>query len=148
FVAIVPVDVTVPALLTVKPPLAPVLLMPVRVSGFAVLMSAMLPLVLLVALRLVEGCAGFKVCPVTELVVRVPVVLMRPAPLSLIAPVAPLAVRLPAPPPAAPIVPVMPSAPPLVTVSLPPPVLLMPVIVSGFAVLVSAMVPLVLFVAL
>ena len=63
FVAMAPVDVTVPALLTVKPPLAPVLLMPVMLSGFAVLVSSMLPLVLFVALNAPTVFAPFSVWP-------------------------------------------------------------------------------------
>ena len=89
-----------------------------------------------------------SVVPPTELVVRVPVVFTIPATLSVIAPAAPVAVRFTAPPPAAAIVPVMLSAPALFTVTLPPPVLLMPVTVSGLAVLVNDTLPLVEFVAL
>ena len=58
-------------------------------------------LVLFVALNVPTVLAPFSVWPVTELVVSVPVVLMRPAPLSVMAPEAPLIVRLIAPPPAA-----------------------------------------------
>ena len=73
--------------------------MPVIVSGLAVLVSAMLPLAVLVALKVPTVFAPFSVWPVTELVVNVPVVLTRPAPLSVIEPEAPVAVRFTAPPP-------------------------------------------------
>ena len=56
----------------------------VMVSGFAVLVSAMLPLVLFVALNVPTVLAPFSVWPVTEFVVSVPVVLISPAPLSVI----------------------------------------------------------------
>src|SRR5277367_1274622 len=139
-----PASAIAPALTTTTLP-PPVSLMPVIVSGAAVLISAMFPLVVLVALKAPTVLALFSVAPPTELVVSVPVVEIRPAPLSLSAP---LVVRLTAPPPPALTVPVMLAAPVLFTTTLPPPVSLMPVIVSGAAVLISAMFPLVVLVAL
>src|SRR5271170_7439764 len=139
-----PASAIAPALTTTTLP-PPVSLMPVIVSGAAVLISAMFPLVVLVALKAPTVLAPFSVAPPTELVVSVPVVEIRPAPLSLSAP---LVVRLTAPPPPALTVPVMLAAPVLFTTTLPPPVSLMPVIVSGAAVLISAMFPLVVLVAL
>src|SRR5271170_2116734 len=139
-----PASAIAPALTTTTLP-PPVSLMPVIVSGAAVLISAMFPLVVLVALKAPTVLAPFSVAPPTELVVSVPVVEIRPAPLSLSAP---LVVRLTAPPPPALTVPVMLAAPVLFTTTLPPPVSLMPVIVSGAAVLLMPMFPLVVLVAL
>ena len=79
--------------------------------------------------------------------VKVPVVFTRPPPDSVIEPEAPSALRFTAWPPAAEIAPVTLSAPVLLTVTVPP-VSVMPVIVSGLAVLVSATLPLVVLVAL
>src|SRR5277367_5703056 len=90
-----PASAIAPALTTTTLP-PPVSLMPVIVSGAAVLISAMFPLVVLVALKAPTVLAPFSVAPPTELVVSVPVVEIRPAPLSLSAP---LAVAFTAPPP-------------------------------------------------
>ena len=118
----------------------PVLLTPVRVRGFAVSVRLMLPEVEFVPLKTATVLAPFKVCPVAELVVRVPGVLMRPAPDSVMVPVE---VRLA---PASAMVPVMLMAPVLLMVSVP--TSLTPVRVRGFAVFVREMVPEVVFVPL
>ena len=101
----------------------------------------------MVALKVPTVFAPLSVCPLTELVVSVPVVLISPTPLWVIEPDAPMAVRLTAPLPAATIVPVIAINPVLLTVTLPPPDWFTPVIVKDVALLVRAMFPLV-FVAL
>src|SRR5271170_962744 len=81
-----PASAIAPALTTTTLP-PPVSLMPVIVSGAAVLISAMFPLVVLVALKLDTVLALFSVVPVAESAVN-RFALMSPAPDSLIAPVA------------------------------------------------------------
>src|SRR5437016_67226 len=118
--------------------------MAVTVSGVAVLVRPTLPLELLLAWKVATVLAPFSVVPPTEGAVGVRVVLTRPAPGSLMAP---LLVRLMAPAPAD-TVPVMLTAPVLLTVTLPPPVSLMPLTVNGLALLVRLTLPLELLLAL
>lgn len=181
---------TAPVLLIVTvPPFSSVRLVTVR--GAAVLVRLMLPLVVLVALKLLTVLAPPSVVPVAELVVKRPVVpklppvsVMLPAEVALILPEPvvtaaftarvfppPVTVRLMVsvvvPVTAAPrvklpfvavrlmalaavasvIAPEVTMLPVLLTV-IPPPVSAIPVMVNGAAVLVSLMLPLVLFVAL
>src|SRR5205807_615917 len=103
----VPVMLIAPVLPTVTLP-PPVSLMLPRVSGLAVLVSLLLPLELLPALRSATVFAPFSGVPPTELVVSALLVLTRPEPDSLMAP---LLVRLRAPPLPAETVPVMLIAP-------------------------------------
>ena len=124
------------------------LLMPVIVNVAAVLVREISPLPELVALKLVTVLEPLSVCPDTELVVKRPVVLTRPAPLSVIEADVPRAVRLTAPLPAAVIVPVTAIVPVLFTETLPPTDWLILVIVSGAAVLVRAILPRTLLIAL
>jgi len=141
---IAPATSTPPVLsITTFPPDSEIALI---LNGANVLVNARFPLVELVALKAPIVFAPFMVSPVTEFVVNKPVVLIKPEPLSVIAP--DVSVRLTAPPPVVAIMPVMLIPPVLLTVILPPPVLLIPVIISGFVVLVSAISPLVLLVAL
>ena len=102
----------------------------------------MLPLVVFVLLKLEIVLAPFNVVPPAELVVR-SAPLIKPAPVSEILPVL---VKLTFEPD--PIEPVILIAPVLLTVILPPPAWLMPVMVKGAAVLVNAILPLVMLVAL
>src|SRR5207248_2687700 len=109
------------------------------------LIRLMLPPVLLVALKLPTVLAPPRVVPPTELVGSGARGVARLAPVSLRVP---LATRLMAPPLPAETVPVRLMAPVLLTVTLPPPLWLMPVMVSGAAVLIRLMLPPVLLVAL
>ena len=185
-VATAPVVVSGPMLLTLMPP--PFSLMPVIVSGLAVSLRLIAPLVVFVALKLPTVLAPFRAWPLMELVVSRPLVPNAPLPDSVIAPpavasIAPDAlltaaltsrsppvessVTVPAPPavttppivsvavavrlmpPLAAVVtaPVVVSGPVLLTL-MPPPLSLMPVIVSGLAVSLRLIAPLVALVAL
>ena len=126
-VPIGPVVVSVPVLLTTTLPFAAVLLMPEIVKA-AVFVKAMLPATptpALAALKTATVLAPLSVWPATELVVSVPVVDTRPPPLSVMLPATPVAVRFTAPPAVVDTLPVTLMAPALVTVSVPPPTLLM-----------------------
>ena len=86
--------VTAPVLLIVTVPPATSLI-PVTVSGLAVLVRSMSPLVVLVALKVLTVFALLSVVPPTELVVRVPVVFTIAVDCSAIAPPeVPVEVRL------------------------------------------------------
>jgi len=100
--------------------------------------------VLLVALKIATVFAPFRVSPVTELVVKVPLVLIKPSAFGNSARGTDC-VRFTAPLPAAASVPVMLIAPVLFIVSVPPPDCSCGM-VSVVAVLVSAILPLVLLV--
>jgi hypothetical protein len=93
-----------------------------------------LPEVVLVPLKEATVLAPFSVVPPTELVVRVPVVVTRPAPVS---PTVLDEVRLTPPPPPADMVPATERAPVLLIITLPPPVWFTPITVSGAAVFVN-----------
>ncbi len=118
--------------------------MPVMVKGPAVLVKAILPLVIFDALKIETALAPFKVSPPTELLVSVPVVLIKPAPLSAIVPLE-VKPTLFAPPAS---VPVMLILPVLLTDTAPVPVCVMPVIANGAAVFTKEIKPVPLFVAL
>src|SRR6185437_15240280 len=137
----VPVIVVPPALFTATVP-PPVWLIPVVVSA-APFVRLMLPLVVFVALKLLTRFAPPRIASPTELVVRVPVVLINPEPLSEIAQVS-VSVTFPAP---ALTVPVIVVPPALFTATVPPPAWLIPVIVSA-APFFRVTLPLVVFVAL
>jgi hypothetical protein len=89
WVVMAPEVVRAPLLLTLtlEPAAVPFWLMPVMVSGPAVLFRLMPPLVLLLALNLATELAlALNEVPVPEAVVSVPTVLRRPVPDSLMAP--------------------------------------------------------------
>ncbi len=130
-----PVIAAPPVLLivTLHPPTS---LIPAIVSGAEVLVNDIDPLAVLVKLIVPTAFAPPSVWPVAELVVNVPVVLIKPAPDSVIAALAVIPI---AEPPAA-TEPVMAIEPVLLTVTAAP-VCEMPVIVSVAAVFVGEIAP-------
>jgi hypothetical protein len=130
-----PVTFKLPVLLTDTVPV-PVCEMPVIDNGAAVLINAMLPMPVLVALKLVTTFALFKVVPVAELVVNKPPVINA----VLASANAPLEVKETLFVPAA-ILPVTFTLPVLLTVTVPVPVWLIPLIARGAAVLIKLIAP-------
>ncbi len=139
--AIVPVTPILPVLFTDSAPV-PVCEMPEIVSA-APLVNDSVPPPVFVALKVETTFAPPKVSPPTETLVNVPVVLIKPEPLSEMVPleVKPILLAAPA------MVPVIPILPVLFTETVPVPVCEMPEIVSA-APLVSDNAPPLVFVAL